>query len=697
MRLKTAGLCKHPLLAAFALLLTLTSCSETIESVISDYSPSLTKQSMTIQPQDLNFGAEGGTKNILINSPSEWTINAFPSWISVVLDALEKENVYIEVEPNESFSSRVAVLQFNSKTLEGNHTFRKNITVSQEAAIPSFQFLNIENTNVSVAGTANTLTIDVQTNIDDLTPEVTSKYGTADWLTASYADKQLTIAISDNNTEYVRYGSVKLWSETHSKGGSIEITQAPANLSFNDITSLSFDAEGGSKNVKISSELPWWATSKQEWIEISPTAGYVGDTQIQIKVLPSFRSDARNGYALFLYEGNPVAVGRIPISQSGRYINVSPSSISLSADRNLSETIDIQSNIGWEVDSYPDWLSFEPMNGPSGNSAITIIASKNNSLNSRSGTIVLKDSETGGIESLISVTQEGLNFDGKTMEFGWEEKARRLSVPMESWDAAVSAGWISLSKYSGGPEDITVSIARNEDEDPRTGSIIFTSEGKAYTINVIQEGQYLKIDNTSGEISAMGGNIEFSIATSVGQTWSVEYEGESKDWISVKEIFSADVNHADYTLGIAYNNSINARNADFVITPTMSDVTSQNAAGVKYRIKQAGRQLSADVSKIYLLATGGTSETYNIVADGEYSISKSNEDNWFSIVNNADARTFYIVSTENNTEQSRESSILINLTGLPNNEEKQLNIQVYQLSKGEFSIIIDENNNTVIW
>lgn len=654
------------------LLPAMVSCSEEVRD--STYKPSLESHYLGVDPRDFEFGNGEQTKTGYVYSENAWSFTSVPSWLTV---SPENGNNYADFSltssPNLLMNNRTAVFYLKAEANEWN--LQKAITASQAAASPFFKFVDIENTSLYLSGESHTLTINVDTNLEDLTINI---FNAENWLRASYQDKQLLITIDANDDGYPRSGRVQLWSSSSNKGGTIYINQYKPNLSFNEITSLSFDADGGSQNVNITSEIPWFASSKESWIDITPSEGTAGNNQVKITALPSYQSGNRNGKALFYYKDNQSAVGSISISQTGRYINITPTSITLSAEENSSVTVDLSSNIGWEISACPEWISANPDKGSAGESKIILTAQKNNSLNSRSGTITIKDSTTGGVETTLSIVQNGLDFgDNTTLEFGWQASSQKLTVPLPNkWNAAVSDGWITLSQYIGTGEtacDITVS--RNDSQEIRTGQIIFTSEGQTITISVVQEGQYITIDATSGEIPAMGGSIELHINTTIDVAPFIEYNDGVADWVTYEK-----VTENSYLLSVKYNPSINQRSAVFVLKPIDSNTKEDLTRGVRFNINQFGRDLRVEPTKIILSSKGGTTETYTIVSDGKYSIEKPSECVWFTLVHDNDSNTYYIVATENKTETSREGIISVSLTELPEGESKKIIIKVLQNS-----------------
>lgn len=679
---------KYIATGALAFSALLTGCSETIFE--KGYKPSLESHYLSVTPRDFEFKNGGETKTGSVKSESDWSFSNAPAWVSLTPSNGNSNTEFsITSDNNENLISRTSVFSISTNT--GEWSQQRTITATQAAATPTFKLVNLENSTLFLTGEAHTITIDVETNVDDL---ATNIYDGNGWLSATYKNKQLTIAVGANNDNIQRSGRIDLRSTSFNVGGTINITQYRPNLSFNDITSLSFDADGGNKTVKISSEVSWTASSDESWIEIQPSNGTAGDTQINISVLPSYQSGNRIGQVLLYYKDNQSSVGSISISQSGRYLNLSPNTVNMQAETN-SQIINIDSNIGWEVGNSPEWISFSQRTGDAGKVTITITAQENNSLNSRSGTFTIKDSMTGGIESSISVVQQGLDISDiggdTTLEFNWHAESKELDIPFpQNWIAETSDSWITLSESSGnGSQTIMVYASKNESEDVRSGKISLTSEGKTIEVIVVQTGQYLTIDNTSGEFGAMGGNASLTVSSSINTTWDVEYSNRDDNWVHIEN------NNDTYLIKVDYNPSINERNATFKVMPSDLDTSDKYSQGVKYTIKQSGRQLSADVSKIVMSAKGGDSEIVHITCDGGYSIRKDVNDSWFSISHQEDSHSFYLTISKNTSNKDRTGQVEITLTDLPEGEDKNIQIEVIQYHPTiniEVNLFDDEEN-----
>lgn len=665
--------------------LLLFGCNEEIYDV-ENYKPALAPHYLIIDEQEFQFSRYGSTREGEIQSSESWSFSEVPSWLTVSPSEGNSDAEFsITAGENKSASSREAVLFVTTK--DSPVKIQRSIIVSQYAGSGYFEYPDGQ--SFSLNGSAHQLDVRIETNMTDVRVSVEG-----DWLSATYNEENniVSIDIQVNGTSKIRTGYVYLKSDQDYHTGYIKITQSASNLEVGEY-SLVFDADGGSVTRTIIGDLSWTATSSTSWVDVSPNKGDPGKTDVTISVLPSYKNDSRNAYLTF-NSGESIEK-YINVFQYGRYINISESSISLPSNEDSSHKLKIDSNVGWIVTSCPDWLELSPMSGERGDSEIMMKVTKNNSLSSRSGTVEICDSYSGGIKKTITVEQAGISFNNNVaLEFGWKQSSLPLSIPFpNTWKAETSRDWIHLSDYSGnGETEITVSVDQNDGEDLRQGGILFTTEGGTFEIEIIQAGQYIKLDQTTGEVGAMGGMIELFYSSSVQTEHRVEYEdSEKEEWIEVNQS-----SNNMYEIKVAYNPSVNDRNASVVITSSDDNSTDQLIKGVKFAVKQQGRNITTNVSEIITYADEGTSDKYKIEADGMYIIEKGSGDDWYSIKTDKDNNMFEVEFQKNSTGADRSGVIRISLTYTPSGEDtKTVEVSVKQL-KSNFLINVEDYGEDIV-
>ena len=628
---------------------------------------------LSIGKDALSFGASQNLSDkIVINSNDvSWEITGVPDWLTLsATNGTGNAVVTVTASENKSLDNRRAAL-LNITSVSPKYQYNKSIAVSQVAATAT---ISVDKTSLSLAPQAVTESVAVNSNAEW---EATCS---SSWITLSKTgDTTLQISASENLTATARTATVNLRRKDFTATlATISVTQSEAGVT-GSTANVAFGLDGGTKTVDINAEVSWSAyTSATSWISVSPESGEGGEHSLSITALANSTANPRDGF-VYVKIGDVEKLS-IPVSQEGISLEVNGTLQNFAASGNDSQKLSVTANKEWKVLSSPEWVTVTPAEGGKGTTEVTVKAAENRSLNSRSATFRI------GFEGLnvykdITVEQEGLDseFGGSTLEFPWEASQKDIEIVVpDSWNSMVSSDWISLSQYSGnGGETVYVMVQTNDNEDARTGTVTFVTEGRTFSFSVVQQGQYLKINSTAGEVAAMGGSVELSITTTVGAKDSIEYEGAASGWLAV----SGD-STGNYTLTAVYNPSMNPRVAQFVIKPTMDATNSTCTQGVRFTVTQNGRNLMASTDKVEMFKSGGTSATYTITADGKYSISKPDADNWYVLQHDEKAQSFTLYLSENRTDDTRESQLTISLLELPEGEVKQVIIPVTQYTGG---------------
>ena len=662
-------------------ILIMASCSEEIYDSAGIYKPSLESNYLSVSPRDYSFGHSEESQTGHLYSDNSWSFKNVPSWLKITPSNGEADSDFtLNAIENESTANREAVFYIEANTSDTN--IQRTLTASQTGADPYIAFPEYGTSPIEVGGQSNYIIVNVNTNITDL-----AVISSQSWLKAEYNSeaKTINIEIEANESDNSRNATITASSSFYSKTAKLTISQIAAGASIIDGRAMDYEADGGTQTRTIRSDLPWTAKTTYSWIDFYPKSGETGETTINISVLPSYEADKRIGQIYFYFGETQKAY--IGITQKGRYIRTSDESIEFAAKNNSKKTITIESNIEWSLVYSPDWLTITPEQGNKGNTIIEIEPTVNNSLNVRSSQIAFSD-VSGSVQAVVSVSQNGIEFgDESVMEFDWKESSQTLSVPIPNpWVAVVSDDWITLSSSTGdGISNVIVSVAKNIGESTREGSISFTSEGKVVSVKIVQIGQFLILEKSSGEVYASGGNVLLSINTSVDLKYSVVYpDSGPKDWVNLSA-----ANENVIKIEVTSNSSAKDRVAEITVSSSDNNVNEDLKQGVIFKLTQFGRHLSTDVSEITMYPKGGTSNTYVISADGEYSIEKSNEDFWYSMICDKTANTFYIIVAPNNSGMDRTGKIILTLSGLPSGEDKNIIVPVKQLGS-DYNININD-------
>lgn len=181
----------------------------------------------------------------------------------------------------------------------------------------------------------------------------------------------------------------------------------------------------------------------------------------------------------------------------------------------------IYSNAAWEVQSEPNWLTVT--NGttlnaywgkryhqfPAGTSNLTATVAANTGV-ARTGDIVLK-SKAGAATYTIPImqagTMENITATPSTIAAGYVHIPATVAVTsVDAWSVSQRDTWITPSANAGtnGATNVTLTIADNTTNDPRTGIIAFhnDSTGEIAVVTVNQGGRPTSIDIEPAKVSA---------------------------------------------------------------------------------------------------------------------------------------------------------------------------------------------------
>lgn len=602
------------------------------------YAPSLVPRYLAVSGERIYYPAEGGTYQLYVESEdSPWKFEENPGWVTLSpISGSKSSDVEVSVDVNPYASDRSSFFYLRSNTTDWN--FERTMLVSQDKSSP---YVSVEQTSYSFSGAQGSQTVAINSNCDW---EATSSQS---WLTLQVTQngEGLILNVEENPSSNYRNATVSIKYESQIYV-TLTIEQFPAEISVSDEV-LTFDNTASKYDMTITSESSWGSVVSADWIQLSPSQGGAGVTEVSIEVTPNESVNERTGYVA-ISTGSSERL-QIEIIQKGLYLE-SEELVSLSA-RAESKTVMISSNLDWEVTDQPNWLEVSPLSG-FGKKEITLTPTVNESLQPRSGLLIL-NSQGLDISCTINVIQEGKSLTpGSTLlQFDDKGGTQEFEIIADGdWTSTVSANWISASPLSGkGDATIKVTVEENMTDSDRTGTITYKFGEKLTEVTITQQSKYFDIDNNEFTFDSAGGShiIDFS----GNQKWSAELEGKP-GWISMEP--STGEGESQIKIVAAPNKTLNDRTATLIIKPEYSQV-------IRISILQKGMYLKVSTSGLLFFAKGGESAIVEVDTDGEYSVSADVA--WLSI-NQVSEKSFKVVAQENTSSDSRKGNVNLVLKGL---------------------------------
>lgn len=249
---------------------------------------------LEVSPIMLQFGKEGGEKEISVRCDTDWVFDIGCDWLSLSqLSGTGNASVVVTAEPNVLSDSRMADLYIKSGSLS------VRITVSQapgdEPIVAVFQ-----PDTLFVAYTGGVQTLHLISN-------TTWQLQASSWITlitsSGEGDSTFDIIVDNNVEPNERIGYVKAMHNGQVLGTMVVVQEGKVIILETDINELEVRHEGGSFEVYVTSNVSWKAVPDTEWLHCDPVNGF-GNGILTIRVDPLVGAQPRTGYIKLIGDGD---------------------------------------------------------------------------------------------------------------------------------------------------------------------------------------------------------------------------------------------------------------------------------------------------------------------------------------------------------------------------------------------------------
>ena len=587
---------------------------------------------------------EGGTHSLKVTATgTSWELKDLPEWLTAdKMSGTEDATIAITCTPNPSSTeARAAIIYIHSTVTGWDYSIPVSVSQSRCKA-----YANPASTSVTFDGSEGVQTLSVTSNVADW--KVTSSQ---EWLTAEKgADgKSVTLTVKANTGKASRRAYVTL--KTTDTESQITVDQRPGNISAT-LDKMTFTHEDSTQMVTITSDASWTVQTSSSWIEVLPSSGDAGTTEVSVRASANNSFDPRTGFIYFVMTDNNKV--ELPVEQGA--VTFSLSETALDFDRNGGKkSIVVETNTEWTLMSdLPDWLTLSATEG-TGTTEVTFSVKENGSVSSRKATVRFRPKKIGTFfEVKVTQSEQTFRMDVPTLQFTNEGGSFLLSFEATgAWTATASADWITVSPTSGtGSATCTVTVEPNEG-DNRSGEVVLTSYDLTYRIPVTQQAPFLTLSTEGLQFDSKGGTLNVDVSTNL--PWSASVK-DNAAWLSV----SPTAGEQSGKMGITASDNPTLESRDGKV-----EVVSQGLPNLFVAVSQAARYLTLSTEAIDFVAKGGESERITIDTDGEFTI--STESDWITI-NKTSEKSFILTVTENSTSEERRGMVVVSMTDLTSGE-----------------------------
>ena len=474
-------------------------------------------------------------------------------------------------------------------------------------------------------GGSASLTITAQNTDWDFSPLPDWLSIDSDATTRGETTQTVTLTSSPNISSTARTAVFYVSSSDEKWAYSIPITVTQTKARFTitpSSTSLTFDGGAASQTIVVTTLADNWTVTPMadlsDWCSVTRT----DDSHVQISVQPNVLSVSRTGHIELATdtETATVTVTQRPAKFTSVFEEIHFN------QAGGSQTIgNAVCDAPWTAQTSYDWLSLTPSTGAAGETPITIHATANNSMETRTGYLYLVLSNENKQE--IKVTQEGITFDVSNTSFSYSPEGGEMTFVVNTnahWIFSYAGtqdgelpDWLSLSPSEGvGTTEVTLTAARNPYDTSRSTTLVLrpSAVNAPVTLSVTQEALTFNVTGDALQFGSDGGSMQMAL-TSNGEWTAI---AKPTSWFSVTP--SSGKGSATLTVTAQPNDNKNTRQGELTVScGELSNV---------FPIIQTGTWLNISADAFHFTSKGG-SETLTLSTDRKWTATKSG--NWITL------------------------------------------------------------------
>ena len=364
--------------------------------------PTKGKLKLEVTPAAISFEAEGGSQKISIDANQSWTVKSSDSWLSLsVHEGVSNADVTITADLN-SGAERTATISVVGR----NET--RTVSVTQGKINPELSVTPIEVKFESAGGTQH---LAVKSNTS-WTATSNQSWCTID-TNAGNGDGAIEVSVAANTSIDERTATIAVRTSGVQK--NVVVTQHGVEITLEVTpTTVSLDANGAAKQLKIVSNGPWTVTSSDAWLKTSVGSGR-GEQTLNVSAEVNNQTSPRTG-RLTVKAGLKTIAVDVTQNAAGVQLKTSLSALQFDYAADAAQTVAVTCNEDWRVavSGSASWCTVRKTTA----TAFEVSVATNESLSPRTATVTV--TSASGNTTTVQVTQKGGNIERD--DFGEDKK-----------------------------------------------------------------------------------------------------------------------------------------------------------------------------------------------------------------------------------------------------------------------------------
>ena len=489
-------------------------------------------------------------------------------------------------------------------------------TENEPEITPEIKFTeDIVTSGISVESAEQSITLSFSTNV------AWSATVSADWLTISPSSGEagknsVKVEVEENRTGQPRSATITISDKESMQKVSVTVRQEALKASLTvSPESLEFSANKGEEMLNVTSNTDWVITKDAEWITLDSDKGK-GLATIAAGVTENTSLTSRTG-SITVSTSDGSVKKTVSVRQSGADVifTIDKNEFNVAA-AGESFSVKVTHNIGYKINSMPDWMKQTNKTTSGNTDTFTFKAEANTSTTAREGVIVFCNDNNECVP--VTVKQVGANatlsVSPAELTFTAKAEAKSLNVTSNiAWTATSSASWAKLNKTNGsGNAQIAVTAEENTAITQRSATItIKTADGKASaTVKVTQSAANVifSVDKNEHSVAAAGGDFTVKVTHNIGYKINSQPE-----WVKQADKTTSG-NTDTFSFKAEANTSTVAREGVIVFC-------NDNNECVPVTVKQAGANATLSVSPASMTFTAKSeSKTFTVTSNTDWTM-----------------------------------------------------------------------------
>ena len=608
------------------------------------------KASLTVSPESLEFSANKGEEMLNVTSNTDWVITKDAEWITLDSDKGKGlATIAAGVTENTSLTSRTGTITVSPS----DSSVKKTVSVRLSGTAVVF---TIDKNEFNVAAVGESFSVKVTHNIGY---KINSQ---PEWVKQTVmmpsANTETYTFNAEANTSTEAREGVIVFCNDNNECVPVTVKQAGANATLSvSPAELTFTAKSESKTFSIASNTAWTATSSAPWAKINAASGS-GNAQVVVSAEENTAITQRSAtVTIKTADGKASATVKVTQSSANVIFSVDRNEFNVAA-AGESFSVKVTHNIGYKINSQPEWVKQTVMMPSANTETYTFNAEANTSTEAREGVIVFCNDNNecvpvtvkqAGANATLSVSPAELTFTAKS-------ESKTFSIASNTaWTATSSAPWAKINAASGsGNAQVVVSAEENTAITQRSATVtIKTADGKATaTVKVTQSAANVifSVDKNEHSVAAAGGDFTVKVTRNIGYKINSQPE-----W--VKQTDKVPSGNTDtYTFKTEVNTSTAAREGVIVFC-------NDNNECVPVTVKQAGASTTLSVSPAELTFTAKPeSKSFSVSSNTDWSVASSAD--WVKIGTTSGSGNAQVTASaeENTATTQRTATITLKTT-----------------------------------